>query len=57
MANVFDFAPIDIHRNNKNKEKPVIMIAKDGHFCCFPSVRAAERLMNIPVSNIVACLK
>ncbi len=54
---MYKFVPIDIHANNKNREKPVIVVYKDGRTCCFPSVRDAARLMNIPLPNIVACLK
>ena len=54
MAN--KFVPIDIHGNNKNRKKPVV-VYKDGSKCRFPSVRAASRMMGVPESNIVACLK
>ena len=57
MANVFDFAPVDIHANNKNRKKVVIMTGKDGRICRFPSVREAAYLMGIPAPNITACLK
>ena len=57
MANVFDFAPVDIHGNNKNRKRVVIMTCKDGRICRFPSVREAARLMDIPAPSIIACLK
>lgn len=57
MGNAFKFVPIDIRKNNKNREKPVIMVYKDGKICRFPSARDAARLMNIPQPNIVSCLK
>ena len=57
MANVFDFAPVNIHGNNKNRKKAVIMVCKDGRICRFPSVREAAYLMGIPSPNIVGCLK
>lgn len=53
----FNFVPIDLRANNKNKEKPVIMVYPDGRTCRFPSVRAAARMMGIPSPNIVDCLK
>ena len=56
MANVYKFIPLDLHKDNKNKGKPVVGI-KDGRMWRFPSVRDAARLMNIPSPNIVACLK
>ena len=52
-----NFVPLDIHGNNKNREKPVIAVYRDGKTCRFPSVRDAARLMNVPEPNIVACLK
>lgn len=51
------FVPIDIHGNNKNRKKPVMVFYKDGSMCCFPTVREAARMTGIPESNIVACLK
>ena len=57
MGKIFNFVPIDIHANNKNSEKPVIVFYRDGKTCRFPSVRDAARMMNIPAPNIVACLK
>lgn len=57
MIKPLKFVPIDLYGNNKNKEKPVIMVYKDGRTCRFPSVRDAGRMMGIPQSNIVACLK
>ena len=56
MAIPFKFIPIDLHKNNKNKEKPVVAI-KDGTIWRFPSARDAARLMNVQQTNIVACLK
>lgn len=56
MANVYKFVPVDLHKDNKNKERPVVG-SKDGRMWCFPSVREAARLMNIPSPNIIACLK
>lgn len=56
MAEIFKFIPMDLHKNNKNNEKPVTA-SKDGRIWHFPSVRDAARLMNIPSPNIVACLK
>ena len=52
-----NFVLIDLYGNNKNKEKPVIMIKTDGTTCRYPSAQAAAKLMNIPQPNIVACLK
>ena len=57
MGKVFNFIPIDLHGNNKNREKTVIAVYKDGRTCRFPSVRDAARLMGVPEPNIVACLK
>lgn len=57
MISMFNFVPINLHGNNKNKEKPVVMTYKDGRICRFPSVREASRLMGIATPNIVACLK
>lgn len=57
MVNVFDFTTVDIHGNNKNRKRAVIMTCKDGRICRFPSVREAAWLMGIPSSNITACLK
>lgn len=56
MAKPFKFDPIDLHGNNKNKEKPVVA-SKDGRILRFPSARDAARLLNIQQTNIVACLK
>lgn len=57
MDNAFKFVPINLYGNNKNREKPVIAVYKDGRMCLFPSARDAARLMKIPSSNIVSCLK
>lgn len=57
MGKVYKFIPLDLHSNNKNKEKPVIVVFKDGRTCRFPSVRDAARMMCVPQSNIIACLK
>lgn len=57
MGNVFKFVPIDLYVNNQNRERPVIAIYKNGKMCRFPSIRDAARLMNVPESNIVSCLK
>lgn len=56
MAISFKFTPVDLSKNNKNKEKPV-MCGKDGRTWRFPSVRDAAKLMNVPAPNIIACLK
>ena len=57
MGKVFNFAQLDIHGNNRNREKAVIVVYRDGKTCRFPSVHDAARLMNVPEPNIVACLK
>lgn len=57
MGNAYKFVPLDLHGKNKNAEKPVVTVLKDGRICRFPSVRDAARLMGIPEPNIVACLK
>lgn len=56
MAISFKFTPVDLYKNNKNKEKSV-MCRKDGRTWSFPSVRDAAKLMNVPEPNIIACLK
>ena len=57
MLKPLKFIPLDLYGNNKNREKPVIMIYEDGKTCRYPSTRDAARMMGIPSSNIVACLK
>lgn len=57
IGKVFKFVPIDLYANNQNIEKPVIAIYKTGQMCRFPSVRGAARMMHVPESNIVSCLK
>ena len=57
MAKIFKFVPLDLYQNNKNKERPVVAVYKNGKECRFPSVRDAARLMNVPESIIVSCLK
>jgi hypothetical protein len=57
MAKAFEFVPLDLYGNNKNRERPVIAIYKDGRTRRFPSARDGARFMGVPSSNIVACLK
>ena len=56
MTEVYNFIPMDLYKNNKNNEKPVVA-SKDGKIWCFPSIRDAARLTNVQQSSIVACLK
>ena len=57
MGKIIKFVPIDLYANNQNREKPVIAIYKTGQMCRFPSIRDAARMMKVPESNIVSCLK
>ena len=57
MAKIYNFVPLDMHGENKNAERPVIAIYSNGMRCKFPSIRDAGKMMCIPSSNIVACLK
>lgn len=57
MAIIYSFVPLDLHGVNPNTERPVDAIYSNGRRCRFPSIRDAGRMMCIPSSNIVACLK
>ncbi len=51
------FRPIDLSAGNPNRKRPVQTVFDDGRTCKFPDIHAAAKLMNIPASNITACLK
>lgn len=52
------FVFVDLRINSKTRERPVVMVSADGYrICKYPSIYAAAKLMGIPASAIVACLK